>query len=77
VAAELGVDVPGQLSIIAWDDSPLCRLPHPALTALSLDISGYGAAAAATLLRVIAGGRAPDRVFGAPELIVRGSTGPA
>ena len=76
VAAELGVDVPGELSIIAWDDSPLCRLPHPALTAMSLDITAYGAAAAATLLRVIAGERVPDRVFGAPELIVRGSTGP-
>jgi DNA-binding LacI/PurR family transcriptional regulator len=77
VAAELGVHVPGQLSVIAWDDSPLCRLPHPALTAMSLDITGYGAAAAATLLRVIAGERVPDRVFGTPELIVRGSTGPA
>jgi DNA-binding LacI/PurR family transcriptional regulator len=77
VAAELGVDVPGQLSIIAWDDSPLCRLPHPALTAMSLDIPGYGAGAAAALLRVIAGERVPDTVFGTAQLVVRGSTAPA
>jgi DNA-binding LacI/PurR family transcriptional regulator len=77
VAAELGLDVPGDLSIIAWDDSPLCRLPHPALTALGRDISGYGAAAADALLRVIDGERVPDAVFGAAELVVRGSTGPA
>jgi DNA-binding LacI/PurR family transcriptional regulator len=77
VAAELGLDVPGDLSIVAWDDSPLCRLPHPALTAISRDIPGYGAAAAAALLRVIDGERVPDAVFGTPELVVRGSTGPA
>ncbi|MEV6609101.1 LacI family DNA-binding transcriptional regulator [Kutzneria sp. NPDC051319] len=77
VAAELGLDVPGDLSIIAWDDSPLCRLPHPALTAMSRDISGYGSAAAAALLRVIAGEGVPDSVFGVAELVVRGSTGPA
>ena len=44
VAAEMGVPVPGRLSIVAWDDSVLCRLVHPPLTAVSLDIPAYGAA---------------------------------
>ena len=76
VAAELGVRVPAQLSIVAWDDSPLCRLPHPALTSMRLDISAYGSAAAGALLRVIAGETVPDVDFGPLELVPRGSTGP-
>ncbi|MFB7950235.1 LacI family DNA-binding transcriptional regulator, partial [Kitasatospora phosalacinea] len=33
VAAEFGLHVPADLSLIAWDDSQLCRLTHPALSA--------------------------------------------
>ena len=35
VAMEMGVSVPGELSIVAFDDSILTQLMHPALTALS------------------------------------------
>ena len=35
-----------QLSIVAWDDSPLCQLLHPQLSAVSRDIAAYGAHAA-------------------------------
>jgi len=55
VAAEMGVDVPGELSIVSWDDSQLCRLVHPALTALSRDVAGYGARVARTLLGLVGG----------------------
>ncbi|GLZ76475.1 LacI family transcriptional regulator [Actinorhabdospora filicis] len=75
VAQELRVDVPGELSIVAWDDSPLCRLTHPALTALGRDIPAYGALAARRLLDVISGA-APAAHRDAPaELTIRGSTG--
>ena len=55
VAQEMGLSVPGDLSIVAWDDSPLCRLVHPPLTALTRDIAAYGAHAARLLLAAIAG----------------------
>ncbi|WP_100446774.1 LacI family DNA-binding transcriptional regulator [Glycomyces xiaoerkulensis] len=82
VAHELGLSVPDQLSIIAWDDSPLCRLTHPSLTAFSRDIPAYGSRAAELLLSLMAGERAPDEEppsiqSPAAQLSPRGSTGPA
>ncbi len=76
VAQEMGLTVPGDLSIVAWDDSPLCRLVHPPLTALGRDIPAYGAHAARQLLAVVAGqpaGRVQDET---PHLTPRGSTAP-
>ena len=40
VAQRMGVSVPDGVSIISWDDSALCELMHPALTALRRDIAG-------------------------------------
>ena len=42
VAMEMGVSVPGDLSIVAFDDSILTQLMHPALTALSRDTFEFG-----------------------------------
>jgi DNA-binding LacI/PurR family transcriptional regulator len=77
VAQEMRIPVPAGLSLIAWDDSPLCELVHPPLSALSRDIAGYGADAARTLLAAADGDRIDD--FQAPpaRLVVRGSTGAA
>lgn len=76
VARELGVAVPEQLSIVAGDDSQLCMLIHPSLTALSRDIGAFGEHAARTLLAEIDG--EPPRSFqdATPHLVPRGSTGP-
>ncbi|MCP2164154.1 LacI family DNA-binding transcriptional regulator [Goodfellowiella coeruleoviolacea] len=77
VAQELGIAVPGQLSVVAWDDSVLCRLVHPALTAVRRPIAEYGVAAVTLLQQVLAGQR-PDSVRTAdPILVPRASTGPA
>jgi DNA-binding LacI/PurR family transcriptional regulator len=75
-AQELGRDVPGDLSIIAWDDSPICPLVHPPLTALTRDISRYGTGAARLLLAAIAGEEVTDVRDEPARLTVRGSTGP-
>ncbi|PZF93252.1 LacI family DNA-binding transcriptional regulator [Micromonospora deserti] len=76
VAQEMGLIVPADLSIVAWDDSPLCRLVHPPLTALGRDIPAYGAHAARRLLAVI-GGAAAGAVQDEPaHLTPRGSTAP-
>jgi DNA-binding LacI/PurR family transcriptional regulator len=76
VAQEMGLSVPGDLSIVAWDDSPLCSLVHPPLTALSRDISEYGAHAARQLLAAISGERVENVEAGAAHLTPRGSTAP-
>jgi DNA-binding LacI/PurR family transcriptional regulator len=76
VARELEISVPSQLSIIAGDDSQLCALAHPALTALSRDIPAYGVHAARTLLRLIEGAKPASYRDETAELIVRRSTGP-
>ncbi|BFO16461.1 hypothetical protein SHKM778_28490 [Streptomyces sp. KM77-8] len=55
VAAEMGLRVPDDVSLLAWDDSQLCRLTHPTLSAMSHDVHGFGAEVARTLFGVIAG----------------------
>jgi len=54
-AAERGVSVPEELSILAWDDSPLCQFTDPPISALRREVSAYGAAAARALLAVVKG----------------------
>jgi DNA-binding LacI/PurR family transcriptional regulator len=76
VAQEMGVAVPADLSIVAWDDSTLCRLVHPSLTALRRDIPAYGAHAATLLLAAIAGEAAASVQDETARLAPRGSTGP-
>lgn len=76
VAQEMGLTVPADLSIVAWDDSPLCRLTHPPLTALSRDIAAYGAHAARHLLAAIAGESITGYRDETAHLTPRGSTAP-
>jgi DNA-binding LacI/PurR family transcriptional regulator len=74
VAHEMGIDVPRDLSIVAWDDSPLSQLVRPALTALARDIPAYGAHAAAMLLAQLDGRTVEPMQDVAPRLIARAST---
>ncbi|MEU6742562.1 LacI family DNA-binding transcriptional regulator [Streptosporangium sandarakinum] len=76
VAQEMRLDVPADLSIVAWDDSPLSRVVRPALTALTRDIPAYGAHAARALLSLIAGERVPGVEDEAARLVPRASTAP-
>lgn len=74
-AQRMGLAVPDDLSIAAWDDSVLCRIVNPALTALSHDVAAYGAHAARALIERAGGGEASRRREPAPTLEVRGSSG--
>jgi DNA-binding LacI/PurR family transcriptional regulator len=76
VAQEMGLLVPGDLSIVAWDDSPLCRLVHPPLTALGRDIPGYGALAVRKLLDAINNEPPGSYQEQTARLTPRGSTAP-
>jgi DNA-binding LacI/PurR family transcriptional regulator len=77
VAMDLGTAVPGEVSILAWDDSPLCELARPGITAIDQKTMERGRAAADLLLRIAAG--EPDLHEQAPagELRARESSGPA
>lgn len=76
VVQEMGLSVPGDISIVAWDDSVLCRLVHPPLTALQRDIPAYGAHAATILLSIIDGRVAGEVQDPTAQLAPRGSTAP-
>jgi DNA-binding LacI/PurR family transcriptional regulator len=76
-AQQIGVSVPGDLSIVAWDDSPLCEFIHPPLTALTRDIAAYGAHAARALGQVADGVAVRNFEESPPVLTIRGSTGQA
>jgi DNA-binding LacI/PurR family transcriptional regulator len=79
VAQQMGFAVPGDVSIVAWDDSLLCQVVHPPLTTLSRDIPSYGSLACRQLLAAIDDHGTSSGDVEAPraELTPRGSTGPA
>lgn len=77
VAADLGLRIPDDLSILAWDDSPLCRLTNPPLSAMSRDVAAYGAQSARVLLDTVAGAPPRSETSSVPRLVDRGSVGPA
>ncbi|MCR8578623.1 LacI family DNA-binding transcriptional regulator [Streptomyces sp. Isolate_219] len=74
VAAGRGIPVPDSLSIVAWDDSALCRVTHPRLTALVRDTPGFGRLAAQELLAVLDGGPLRTVQGELPHLEAREST---
>jgi DNA-binding LacI/PurR family transcriptional regulator len=77
VAHEMGLEVPRDLSIVAWDDSPFCQVVHPPLSAITRDIPGLGAEACQRLLDLIDHGHCPDLQLPYGQLTPRGSTGRA
>jgi DNA-binding LacI/PurR family transcriptional regulator len=77
VAQQMGFAVPDEVSIVAWDDSLLCQVVHPPLTAVSRDISAHGAEAARRLLAAIEVRSAGDVETPAGALTPRASTGTA
>lgn len=76
-AAELGVRIPGDLAVIAWDDSMLCRVVEPAVTAFEHDVVADAATAAHRLLELIETGTADDAELSARRLVVRASSSSA
>jgi DNA-binding LacI/PurR family transcriptional regulator len=72
-----GVEVPGAVSVVGYDDSSLSRLAHVKLTTVSQDARGQAEHALAAAVERLDGGRtAPREVVLAPRLVVRGTTGP-
>jgi DNA-binding LacI/PurR family transcriptional regulator len=77
-AAELGIRVPDQLSLVGFDNSALARLRALWLTSVDGAADEMGRQAARTLLARIATPDAPRTTrLMPPRLEIRGSTGPA
>jgi DNA-binding LacI/PurR family transcriptional regulator len=77
VIAELtarGIDVPGEVSVVGFDDSPLATLAPPALTTVRQPARDKGAAAARLLLDQLGGAAAGDPVMLPTEFVIRDST---
>ena len=76
-AHALGLVVPDRLSLIAWDDSTLCRGSSPPLTAMSVDVHEYGVRVAQSIIEIIDGVPVTERWAPIARLVVRSTTGPA
>ena len=74
VAHELGISVPEELSLLAWDDSLICRSTYPQLSAMSHDVRAYGAHVMRLLLALLDGAEPTTHLDAAPRLLPRGTT---
>lgn len=76
-AAQRGLRVPEDLSVIGGDDVPFMSFIDPPLTTVRMDVNGMGEAAVRAVLEEIAGEKVDHREYlFAPELILRSSTAP-
>ena len=73
---DAGLSVPGDISVIGFDDVPLAAYFDPPLTTIRLPAFELGLATGRALLDRIAGREVPARTLLPTELVVRGSTGP-
>lgn len=72
-----GRSVPGQVSVVGYDDSALMAFTDPPLTTVRQPVQAMGLAAVRALVDQIRGDPVPNAEFlFRPELVVRGSTGP-
>lgn len=76
VALGRGLDVPRQLSVTGFDDTPVAAHLQPALTTVRTDVVAWGRAAAARLLALVEDEDVPDVDLPPPHLVVRASTAP-
>ena len=77
--ADRGIGVPGDISVVGFDDTQLAEMVTPRLTTVRIPAATAGTAAVELLLDLVrgrnAGLRSPREI--SAELVVRSSTGPA
>ncbi|MFV0429217.1 MAG: LacI family DNA-binding transcriptional regulator [Arachnia sp.] len=72
-----GLEVPRDVSVVGYDDSPMMAFTDPALTTIRQPVRAIARAAVDALLRARDGGALdPAEVLFHPDLIIRRSTGP-
>jgi LacI family transcriptional regulator len=74
---EAGLRVPEDVAVTGFDDIPIARYVHPALTTVRVDIAGLGSKAVRTLIHAVGRKNEHARVREtlATELVVRASCG--
>ena len=73
-----GLTVPGDVSVVGYDDSAFMNCIDPPLTTVRQPIEAMGRAAVELLVNQIEGGAvSTEELLFEPELVVRGSTAPA
>jgi LacI family transcriptional regulator len=72
-ALGLGLDLPGELGVVGYDDIPLATVVTPALTTVKQPARTMGRVAAELLLDVIDGRDVPVSVDLAPTVVERDS----
>jgi DNA-binding LacI/PurR family transcriptional regulator len=73
-----GLTVPGDVSVVGYDDSSFMNCTDPPLTTVRQPIEPMGKAAVALLVNQMEGVSVhPEELLFEPELVVRSSTGPA
>lgn len=77
-AHDRGIDIPGDLSIVAYHDIPLAATIRPALTCVRMPMYEVGNRGIRMLARLLDGNTLEHHIIEepAPELIVRSSTAP-
>lgn len=74
-ARRRGLSVPGEVSVVGYDDSAFMNCTEPPLTTVRQPIEAMGRAAVELLSGQIGGHAVPsDELLFEPELVVRGST---
>lgn len=74
-AAEMGVRVPDQLSVVGYDDLPIARYMLPTLTTIRQPMSKMGETAVELMIKTIQQpALVPERIILPIELVVRNST---
>ncbi|MGN7861225.1 LacI family DNA-binding transcriptional regulator [Microbacterium sp. 22303] len=73
---EAGREVPGEVSVVGFDDHPLARMWTPPLTTVDQDFAGLGSRAYGLLETLIAGGKPKKFSSERPTVIIRESTAP-
>jgi DNA-binding LacI/PurR family transcriptional regulator len=72
---EAGLDVPGDVSVVGFDDVKESAFFRPALTTVTLDFEAIGQVAVSRILGIIRGNAEGDIPLIQPRLIMRDTTG--
>ncbi len=73
LARDEGIDIPGQLALVGYDDTALAQLVHPRLSSVGQPQYRMGLRAGAAVSERLSGRTEPLRELYAPTLVIRSS----